>query len=172
MDPETSQPVKKTNPQWTVVAMLFLAILGLADSSYLTSRHIVSKGGLVTCGLEGCETVLNSTYSEVFGIPLALLGLIFYGIMFLALLWYFARPNKKVLKAASLLPIAGLLASLYFVYLQIFVIQSICAFCMISAGSSTLLFILGMITLKKTKHNERQEIERAHDQGAQDEYQA
>ena len=147
--------MKSTIPQWIILTMLLLSIIGLADSSYLTSRHIISHGGLVTCGIEGCGPVLNSQYAEMFGIPVAVLGVIFYGLVFLGLLIYLAKQKKRVLKFVSRFTVVGFLASLYFVYLQLFVIESICAFCFVSAITSTLLFVLGMIVLRHGKQEIR-----------------
>jgi uncharacterized membrane protein len=65
------------------------------------------------------------------------------------------RKSVKVAKLASKLTWVGLLASLYLVFLQLFVIKSICIYCMVSAGSSTILFILGVLLLRSLRTYEQ-----------------
>src|SRR5687768_15978336 len=58
---------------WAVV----LALCGIAVSSYLTAVHY--QDTLLVCtGVSDCETVQNSKYAKLFGIPVAILGLAMY----------------------------------------------------------------------------------------------
>jgi len=133
------------------LALLFLvfSLIGFLDSSYLAAKHFL--GGIVPCSFGNCEQVLNSPYSLIFGIPVALLGAIYYLIFFGATILYFDTKKTAILKYLSFYSIAGLAASLWFVYTQLFIIHSICEFCILSAASSTLLFISGMVYLSKSK---------------------
>lgn len=122
---------------------LILASLGLLDSIYLTHKHL--NDTLVPCStsiLVDCGAVLGSVYSEVLGVPLALLGAIHYGLLLLTLSLAIVT-GKRIWKIIVLLQVtAGLLASSYLVYIQLFVIGSICLYCMGSALISVTLFIL------------------------------
>ncbi|MEK7647098.1 MAG: vitamin K epoxide reductase family protein [Patescibacteria group bacterium] len=124
-----------------LIAMLALAIVGLSDAAYLTWEHYSGNG--VRCVIfEGCNTVLNSPYAVMFGLPTSLWGMIYYaGFLFLMLV-YIIEKQKYALWGAFALASAGVLFSLYFVYLQIFVINSICFYCMVSATTTALLFLL------------------------------
>lgn len=93
----------------------------------------------------------NSVYSEIFGVPISVLGMLFYGSLFLLSLFTYLTNSKKWLVWASQATLAGFLTSLMLIYLQIYVIQQICFYCMISALTSTTLFIVGTKYLFKQK---------------------
>lgn len=127
---------------------LFLSALGFLDASFLTIQHY-SKDPFNCPLVGGCEEVTSSIYSEVAGIPIALFGAIYYGTIFILSLYTYLNEDKKALTIASHFTIAGVITSLYLVYLMLFVLDAICFYCMVSAVSSTLLFIFGMNFLKK-----------------------
>lgn len=123
--------------------MLIISAVGFLDAAYLTDKHFKHEAPTCTV-LEGCDTVTGSDFATMFGIiPVALLGVFYY-----ATIWFLASMalSKKEIAfdALKIVPIAGLVASVYFVYLQLFVIHAICLYCMGSATSSTLLFLLGI----------------------------
>ncbi len=123
-----------------LVMQIILSFLGLLDSLYLSYQKI--NNNEVACStFGGCNTVINSNYAYLIGIPLAYLGLIYY--LTLLLVIFFVLINKKTLwlKLLTIITLSGFLMSGYFVYLQFFEIGSICIFCMFSALVSTLLFI-------------------------------
>jgi uncharacterized membrane protein len=61
-------------------AVAALALVGVAIAGYLTYVHYA--GVSITCSTGGCETVQHSRYAEIFGVPVALLGLLaFVGIL-------------------------------------------------------------------------------------------
>lgn len=135
-----------------IVAILFCIVsaIGLLDASYLTYKHYL--GGVPPCTLHGCEVVLTSPQSEIAGVPVALLGALYYITIFaLSLAYSISKKEMVILHAAYFTP-AGFLASLYFIYLQLFVIGAICLYCMASATTSTILFILGMYIIMKMRH--------------------
>jgi len=101
--------------------------------------------------LKGCDQVTNSPYSLIYGVPVALLGALYYLTILILAAIYIDSRKPSVLKFLACLTPFGFLASLWFVYLQIFIIKAICIYCMASATSSTILFILGMYYLKKQK---------------------
>ncbi len=120
---------------------LFLALVGLADTSYLTSKHFL--GGTVPCSiLNGCETVLNSTYSTIGGVPLALLGVIFYLVVAVSLVYFLTSGRAAIFSGLLIWTGLGFLTSLYLVWLQVAEIKSLCLYCLISAAISTVLFSL------------------------------
>ncbi len=124
-----------------VVAILILATIGFVDAAYLTVNHYL--GTPLPCSIvNGCEKVTTSVYSVVLGVPLPLIGAVYY-LALLVLSVAFLDAEKKELIAA-MLGISGLgfLASLFLVYLQIFVLRSLCPYCLVSAADSTLIFIL------------------------------
>ena len=134
------------NLAWIILA---LSLIGFSDASYLAIKHY--EGAPVICSvLEGCNKVTASVYSVLGGIPVALLGVIYYFLILIFAVWYLWNRNENHFKGLMRLSVAGFLASLWFVYLQIFVIKAICLYCMISAFISTIIFLLFLIlTFKK-----------------------
>ena len=130
-------------PKLPVVAAL-LALLGLADSVYLTVHHYTAEP--VPCSIvEGCETVLTSSYAEIGGIPLAAFGALAYFIAFsLAILTVFGNRSMWLLFGIQSFIMAAV--SVYLIYLQGFVIGAFCQFCLISAATSISLFIVFLIS--------------------------
>ncbi len=134
-------------------ALLAVAPVGFLDSVYLAVEHYLDR--TPPCSIvSGCETVTTSAYSVIMGIPLALLGSLYYLGIIIALVYYLDSRKSWVLKWTSRFTVVGFLFSLYLVYLQLFVLHAICSYCMLSALSSTVLFILGMLVLKSHREHE------------------
>ena len=130
---------------YRVVTILVLAILGFSDATYLTIKHL--KNIVPPCGITaGCETVLTSQYSDIFGIPVALLGAIFYLMIAIGCLIYLESKNQKIIKYTFLFSIFGFIAALWFVFLQIFILKAYCVYCLFTAGISASIFILSYTT--------------------------
>ena len=141
-------------PKWFIVVGIILAIFGFADASYLSYEHLTQ--GEVSCPIDGtgCDKVLTSEYSEMFGIPTALYGSVYYLAVFvLFVLLKFKKQGKYLVFLAKVTGV-GFLFSLYMVYLQLFVLHAICPYCMGSAVTSTLLFLVSVgVLFGKNKKN-------------------
>ena len=125
---------------WDVLTAL-VALVGLFDASYLTVEHL--SGRSVRCMIvSGCDEVLQSSYATVVGhLPVAALGAAAYFTVFsLAVLAIFGYAGARRLVA----PLVALmfLATLWFVYLQAFVIHAFCVYCLLSAAVTTTLALL------------------------------
>ncbi len=130
-----------------VWSMLVLALLGVADAGYLTYDHF--RGSIPPCTIaHGCTTVLTSPYATVAGIPVALFGALFYATVAALAAFVLATQHARVFQLLVLVAPLGFLASLWFVYLQLFVLKAICTFCMASAVTSTLLFVCTLVLLR------------------------
>lgn len=133
-----------------IYAWPVLAFLGFLDASYLTIKHYTGEN--VACTTTGCETVLNSQYAAMFGVPLALFGGVYYLTLLVLGVIYLDGKKTLPVKLALLVVVLGILFSLYLVYLQFFVIHAVCWYCMGSAVTTLLLFILILsFRLKLTK---------------------
>ena len=125
--------------------------IGFLDSAYLTITHFI--GSPVTCGFfTGCDVVTSSEYSAIAGIPIALFGTLYYLFWVLLCVWYLDSRNTLFL---TLLPLTavGFGVSLILIGIQLFIIDAICVYCMLSAASSTALFILSFV-IRKVGPNE------------------
>lgn len=131
--------------------LLVLSLLGLADSTYLSLEHY--SGIPPACGgiFSDCGAVLTSSYSEIFGVPLALLGVFHYTLLSL-LLFLTIFQKKEVLKKYIFLQTAmGIMFSGYLVWLQLGVLNAICIYCMASALISTAIFLLIVFSFEREK---------------------
>jgi uncharacterized membrane protein len=117
-----------------------LAVVGLADSVYLTVNHYTKTP--VPCSIvEGCETVLTSSYAELAGIPIAAFGAAAYFFAFsLAILAAYGNRAAWMLFGVQALFMAAV--SAYLIYVQAFVIGAFCQFCLVSAATSISLFLV------------------------------
>jgi uncharacterized membrane protein len=129
---------------WIPLSAAIVALIGLADSVYLTVHHMTAVP--VPCSMiSGCETVLTSPYAEISGIPLAAFGALAYFLTFsLAIL---AAFGNRI--AWTLFGIQVILMSLFtawLIYLQAFVIGAFCQFCLLSALTTFTLLILFVVS--------------------------
>lgn len=117
-----------------------LAVLGIGVASYVAITEF--GGGTPVCAIGGgggCETVAQSEYSHLAGINVAALGIGGY----VALLVSAALRGDPGRFGAFLFSAIGFGFSAYLTYLELFVIDAICQWCVASAVLMTLLFALG-----------------------------
>jgi uncharacterized membrane protein len=107
------------------VAAGAVALAGVGVAGYLTWAHFADSSVLCVAG-GGCETVQESEYAEIGGIPVALLGLGAYATILALVLW----DSVSARLAAASLAFLGFLFSLYLLVLQLFVIEAVCIWCM------------------------------------------
>ena len=121
-----------------------LALLGLGVALYLAYVEITHVEAI--CGPVGeCNIVQSSPYAQLFGIPVAVWGVLCY--LAIIALWAGqqflpARPAAYCSIGLILLTLFGTLFSVYLTLLEIFAIGAICAWCLTSAVITTLLLIL------------------------------
>lgn len=126
-----------------LIAIGVIALLGIVNAGYLA--YIALEGVAPTCTLiKGCELVAASPYARVFGIPLALFGVLFYTLVLAFALWGIRAAQARVARFILPLTALGFLLSLYFLYLQAFVIHAFCQYCLFSLLDSTILFSLAL----------------------------
>jgi len=127
-DGNTNTGMSKNTQTIGAILLTVFALVGIATMGYLLSLHYSSGEGAF-CNLgEGlsCEVVNKSVYSEVFGIPVSLFGLLYFAAIFLLVLF---RREKLPHTAVVLGTVILLGPSLYLTGVEIFVLKSICVFC-------------------------------------------
>lgn len=122
----------RSNNRLTVIS-LALALGGIAVSAYLTLVHY--RDELLVCAVGGCETVQKSTYAELYGVPVALLGLGMFVTMTVLMLLRRARPElrDRITLVTFALALAGSIFAIYLTYLELFVIDAVCQWCVLTA---------------------------------------
>ena len=108
--------------------MTALALAGLAIAAYLLAARII--GEAPACGpVKGCETVAASEYATALGVPVALFGAGFSAMLVTACVVWWRRADRRALYAAYGLGLAGVIAVIYLTYVEVFVIEAICVWC-------------------------------------------
>ena len=139
--------------------LLALAVAGLGISSYLTYTHWAHAS--VACGgLGSCTEVNNSKYAEVAGLPVAFLGALSYlALIASALAWLWWRPSGLAWPVMFFwgLSLIGTLYSAYLTYVEVFVLEAVCIYCVASAGVilASLLISTGWIVREAQAEEER-----------------
>jgi uncharacterized membrane protein len=109
-------------------AMTVLAVVGLGIATYLLAARLL--GEPPACGpVKGCETVAASEYATLFGVPVALFGVVFSAILGAACVTWWRRADRRALYVSYGLGLAGIIAVAYLTYLEVFVIEAICVWC-------------------------------------------
>lgn len=121
----------------------FFATLGIGVATYITI--VESGGGAPAClaGGGGCHTVAASSYSHIAGINVAIFGIIGYVGIFLTA--FFVNDLARL--AGFGIALGGFGFSIYLTYLEIWVIDAICQWCVGSAVLMTILFLLNATRL-------------------------
>ena len=119
-------------PRWPGLVGTVLSVLGLGVAGYLTYEHFTSSSTLACSdnGVVNCLKVTTSSYSEVAGVPVAVLGLVFFAVMLvLQLPPMWRRPEPAVRWGRLAWAVVGLGTVLYLLYAELFSIDAICLWC-------------------------------------------
>jgi uncharacterized membrane protein len=130
---------------WLPAAAAIVSLIGLVDAIYLTIHHYTAAP--VPCSIiHGCEEVLSSPYAELWGVPLAGFGIAAYFLAFsFALMAAFGDSRMWKLFGVQVTLMA--VFTCWLIYLQAVVIEAFCQFCLLSAATTFILFILFVLSL-------------------------
>ncbi|HEY5267865.1 MAG TPA: vitamin K epoxide reductase family protein [Candidatus Saccharimonadales bacterium] len=135
-----------------VISSLFISLLGIADTAYLTIAHYTQTVTLAcpSTSFINCAKVTTSSYSEIFGIPVSLIGLLFFLLLTFLQLPIFWTNKYLWLKNPRLIFIGlGLVSALWFIYVELHKLRAICLYC---SGAHLLIFLSLIITLFASEH--------------------
>lgn len=143
--------------RFLILTLIVVSCIGFIDAVYLTAEHY--SGGSVVCqigehALGDCDSVLSSSYATVAGIPVALGGSIYYFALLVLAAFFLTAHRRELLLAIIATSGVGFLATLWFVYLQLFVLSAICLYCMVSALATTTVFITSLVAQKKLQQEQ------------------
>jgi len=136
----TASRLRSIHPGWILIV---LDVIGLGIAGYLSVVEL--GGGVPYCGvLHGCETVAASEYAWIGPLPVAVYGVVLSLILLtLAIAW--VRTDKPALLDVHYgLSLIGVIFEIYFIALQIFVIQAVCIWCTLYGLSLILRFAVAM----------------------------
>jgi uncharacterized membrane protein len=117
-------------------AIAVLALIGLAISAYLTWVHYAGIEPVCT-GISDCERVQSSSYAELAGIPVAVLGVVGYAAILASL-------TARV-EVTALLAYVAVTFSAYLTWAEVFRIEAICQWCVASAIASLAIAVLATL---------------------------
>ena len=127
-----------------------LALIGVFVSTYLTLYKLGYIGEL-KCAVGSCETVNTSRWATLFGLPVAVWGLGFY-VSALLLAMLSIQEKFADSRAFSVAFVAltgwGVVFSGWLTYLELFVINAICMWCVISACIVGIMFLVSLADLR------------------------
>ena len=142
---------RKHGGQGWLWAPVVLSALGILVSGYLSVKRLT--GGSLACSRWAqCDTVNNSVYAKIYGVPVAFIGLAGYLVLLgvaLAALQTWGPTHRRLLTISFVLALGGLGFSGYLTYIELFVLEAICNWCVASATLITLLAIAGGVNLSR-----------------------
>ena len=109
------------------LGVALVAAAGVAVAGYLTYVHY-RPAALICTGGGGCEAVQESSYAEIAGIPVALLGLLAY----IAVLGLVAWDSELARTLAATIALSAVGFAVYLVVVQAFVIEEWCVWCLVN----------------------------------------
>jgi uncharacterized membrane protein len=127
-----------------------VALAGLFVALYLT-LYKLGYIGTLACAVGSCEKVQTSKWATFLGFPVGAWGVGYYiGVLGLAIVGLTPRfmDSLMVSRVLAGCTAIGVLFSLWLTYLELFVIDAICQWCVISAILATLLFVLSWLDLR------------------------
>jgi uncharacterized membrane protein len=132
-----------TDLRWQPITSLLLSIVGLAGSIYLTISHFDTHIALVCPDLGSCNRILTSNTSHFLGIPVPVLGLLYFVPMTLLCLPALWRSNDRRIHLARLiLATIGVAMIIYLFIEELFIIQALCIWCSVIHLVGFLLFVV------------------------------
>jgi protein-disulfide isomerase/uncharacterized membrane protein len=156
---ENRPPTRSTRTRLRGAIVLVFAVVGLGLSIYLSVLHVALLNGVVgesaLCGIGegiGCHAVTASRYAELLGLPVSILGVMFFTTVALLGLggWIFRGSHSRpFLLWAFYLVCIGLLYDLYLGYVMFFRIRVLCPACALTYVVNVIIFAVLLGILKR-----------------------
>jgi uncharacterized membrane protein len=134
--------------KWLYRASVALVVLGLLVSIYMTVYKVTSNDSMCL-GSGDCSTVNASRYSEVNGIPVAIIGVL--GYLAILATHYFENRNRFFKQNSTLMifgmALTGFIFTVWLIYVEIALLKALCPFCVTSQTAMTIIFIIAVMRL-------------------------
>jgi len=133
-------------------ASVVLSGLGVLTSGYLSIKRFT--GGSLACSRWAqCDVVNNSLYAKISGVPVSFIGLAGYLLLLglaLTALESDGGTRRRLVTSGFVLALCGVAFSAYLTYIELYVIEAICSWCVASAIIITLLAVVGGVNIWRT----------------------
>ncbi len=136
------------NSKIIFLLIIAVSVFGIGITSFLTYHHYSGSNICTISERFSCDVVNKSVYSELFGVPVAAMGLSYFVFVIasLALL----KNNKKVLLYILLVSLPVIAYSLYLTSVELFVLNTICVFC---ESTKVLIFFIIILSAFELQRN-------------------
>ncbi|MFI5322220.1 MAG: vitamin K epoxide reductase family protein [Thermodesulfobacteriota bacterium] len=131
---------KRIKGNYLKPAVLVLSALGVLLSLYLAVLYFTETQAAFCASGSECDAVRQSAFSSILGVPVAAFGVIGYSIIFLITVISMTKRTKWTL--LYIFALAGFVFSAYLTYIELFVINAVCMYCIFSAVLMTIIFIV------------------------------
>src|ERR1051325_9204556 len=132
---KTARAVEGATPNWPVFG---LAIIGMVLTAYLTFTAWQGKLVAFCTAGGGCDAVLSSAWSTLFGMPTSFWGFLTYALI-AAIAWN--KRSETQWRLAFVVSLFGLVYSVYLTSISLFVLHATCPYCLTSLALMTAIFI-------------------------------
>jgi uncharacterized membrane protein len=133
---------------WLQLLTLLIAVVGLADSIYITIQEETGSplaGCSEKAGMIDCGAVLNSPESIILGIPVAVFGIVFFSFMVAMMSpWAWRSPWREIWQLRLVSLVVGMGFVIYLIYAEFYEIGHICLYC---TSVHILTFVLFTLTV-------------------------
>jgi uncharacterized membrane protein len=134
--------------KWLYRASVALVVLGLLVSIYMTIFKIFNLEKMCL-GSGGCATLNASSFSEVKGVPVAVIGVLGYAALLVTL--FFESRNGFFKQNGTLMifgmALTGFIFTLWLIYVEVAILKALCPFCVTSQTAMTIIFIIAVTRL-------------------------
>lgn len=130
--------------------------LGIVVAGYLVTKRFTG-GSLACTRWAQCDVVNNSVYSQIQGVPISVIGLVGYLVLLalaFAARWTQGRAQRRILVLSFVLALGGVGFSAYLTYLEVYVIEALCAWCVASAVIITVLAVIAGFAIRLAPRRE------------------
>jgi len=147
---KNSYKIKLMKNKYILPLIAVLAFLGFLDATYLTILHY--KNAFPPCTItKGCETVLTSKYATVLGVPIALLGSLFYACTIAVCILSYHHSKRIFSNTIFFIAATGTIVSILLFYIQLVILKNFCQYCVLSEVINLSIFFLSYSLFKKRK---------------------
>jgi vitamin-K-epoxide reductase (warfarin-sensitive) len=136
-----------------LICIAILAVAGIAVSSVSLAHHYSSsKTSFCDFGENfNCDIVNKSEYSTILGVPVSLIGILGYAVLFALATFYRSHAKSSIM--IFVLALVGLMFAIYLTYIEAFVLTVWCILCLSSLFVIFCITVLSSITLVRQQRN-------------------
>jgi uncharacterized membrane protein len=143
--------------------VLLSSLAGSLVAAYLLKLHAAIGGnprrGLCTFNdTLSCDKVLAGSYAEIAGVPVALIGLLGFSLLFGLAAWRLSRHDRSPRRLPAVLVLVagvGLLFELGMTWVEFFIIQALCPYCLAALGLIAASFVAAVVAWRAQRASVR-----------------